>query len=308
MEVNLAMGKIWRGGMIGAGAWSAVQLDAWAEVPNAEIVALCDRHPDRRNSVLRRFGIPQGFDDFEVMLDEAELDFVDICTRPYSHAPLAKLSARRELPILCQKPFCTSLEEAREVVDYCEQAGVRLMVNENFRWQVVFRQIKELLDGGIVGKPFMSRLQDRVRMTLPQFSHRQSYLAEMPRLIAYEMGVHYLDTLRFLFGDPDTVFARLHHVSPHVKGEDVQVITLGYEGLTCQVVTSWASVPVHRTEGEKKGAAVEPPRIEIDGPQGPLVYGWDGALHFLLMVITDSGHSPVELGSQVPLLWPSSTL
>ena len=37
-----------REGMIGAGAWSELQLTAWAGVKNAEIVALCDRHPERR--------------------------------------------------------------------------------------------------------------------------------------------------------------------------------------------------------------------------------------------------------------------
>jgi predicted dehydrogenase len=87
--------KIWRGGMVGAGAWSEVQLTAWAGVPNAEIVALTDRHPDRRDPVVQRFEIPDTFDDFETMLDEAELDFVDICVRPYSHAPLTKLAAER---------------------------------------------------------------------------------------------------------------------------------------------------------------------------------------------------------------------
>ena len=48
---------IWRGGMIGAGAWSDVQLTAWNGVPNAEVVALTDRHPERRMPIVERFGI-----------------------------------------------------------------------------------------------------------------------------------------------------------------------------------------------------------------------------------------------------------
>lgn len=87
--------KIWRGGMIGAGAWSNVQLDAWAGVENAEIVALTDRHPERRTPVVEKYGIPLAFNDFEHMLEEADLDFVDICTRPYSHSALSKLAADR---------------------------------------------------------------------------------------------------------------------------------------------------------------------------------------------------------------------
>ena len=82
-----------QGGMIGAGAWSELQLTAWAGVKNAEIGALGDRHPERREPVVRRFNIPQAFDDFEAMLDRAQLDFVDICTRPFSHAPSTRLAA-----------------------------------------------------------------------------------------------------------------------------------------------------------------------------------------------------------------------
>ena len=105
-------GRIWRGGMIGAGVWSEIQLTAWAGVENAEIVALCDRHPERLEPRARRFGIARTFAEFGAML-----------------------AADRGLPVLCQKPFCTSMEEARDVVEYCRQAGVRLMINDNYRWR-----------------------------------------------------------------------------------------------------------------------------------------------------------------------------
>jgi predicted dehydrogenase len=65
-------------------------------------------------------------------LERAQLDFVDICTRPYSHAPFARLAAEQGLPVLCQKPFCESLEEVQALVEVCDKAGVRLMINENF--------------------------------------------------------------------------------------------------------------------------------------------------------------------------------
>ena len=180
---------IWRGGMIGAGAWSDVQLTAWNGVPNAEVVALTDRHPERRMPIVERFGINYAFDDFESMLDESDLDFVDICTRPYSHAALIKLAADRGISVLCQKPFCTSLGEAHTVVDYCRERGVRLMVNENFRWQAWYRKAKEILDSGVLGQVFTATLRRRYRLTLPQFNHKQAYLADMPQLAVYELAV-----------------------------------------------------------------------------------------------------------------------
>lgn len=280
--------RIWRGGMIGAGAWSEIQLNAWAGVENAKIVALCDRHPERRDPIVKRFDIPQAFDDFETMLDDADLDFVDVCTRPYSHAFLTKQAAKRGFPVLCQKPFCESMQEAREVIKFCDQSRVRLMINENFRWQLWYRKVKELLDAGELGNPFFAKIHRRLRVSLPEFYHRQAYMQEMPRWAVYEVGVHYLDVFRFLFGDPDTIYCRLHHVSPHVKGEDVQLITVGYRDLTCLVNQSFASVPLPGTDrpDDTQDAWNIAHGLQIDGTKGTLVLKPDRTLH----LFTDADH------------------
>ena len=286
-------GRILRGGMIGAGAWSDVQLTAWRDVGKAEIVALCDRHPERLEPMARKFGIGSTHGDLAAMLDAEDLDFVDVCVRPYSHASLAGMVADRGLPVLCQKPFCTSLEEATETVEHCRRTGVRLMVNENFRWQAWYRQARELLEAGALGEPFAARILRRSRMTLPTFGHSQTYFADMPRLIVYEMGVHYLDTLRFLFGEPDTIYARLHHASTHVVGEDVQLITLGYPDLTCMVNQSWASVMVPGVDLPEAGDTEAswpygnpPPRFEIEGTEATLTLLPDRTMH----LYRDSDH------------------
>ena len=269
----------WRGGMIGAGAWAANQLEAWQAVTGTQIVALCDRHPERLQPMADRFGISRIYRDFDDMLAHEELDFVDICTRPYSHASLVHKSAVRNLPILCQKPFCTSLKEAEAVVEECEQAGVRLMVNENYRWQAWYRKTKELLQEGVIGKPYQAKIQERCRATLPRFVSAQAYLANMPKLILYEMGVHYLDTFRYLFGEPEAVTTRLHHISPLMQGEDVQIILLSYPEMTALIDSSWASVPVPGWDIPLDGREALIARLEIDGPLGTIFLGPDGILH-----------------------------
>ena len=281
------MPKTYRGGMVGAGFWSERQLRGWAGVENTSITALCDRHPDRRQPVMDKFGIPHGFNNFTTMLNEMDLDFVDICVRPYSHALLIKEAVEHGVPVLCQKPFCTSLEEAREVVDLCKKSGVRLMINENFRWEPWYRKAKELLDSGALGEPFLARHQFRNRLTIPQFKYGQAYFAEMPRLLAYEMGPHYLDTFRFLFGEPDSIFARMHSVSPHMVGEDVLAIVLSYSNLTCLIHTSWASVRVPGVDiPEEKYEDLVPQLLEIDGTEGTLVVKSDASMH----LFGDRGH------------------
>lgn len=272
--------KIIRGGMVGAGAWAEVQLQAWQGVTGARIVALCDRRPERLAPLSERFGIPQVFTDFESMLNETVLDFVDICTRPSSHAGLTKMAAARGLPVLCQKPFCTGLAEAEEVVSFCDQAGTGLMINENFRWQAWYRQTKEILDSGLLGDVFAASLRWRERITLPDFTHAQAYFTEMPRLTLYELGVHYLDTFRYLFGEPHSIFARLHKVSPAVSGEDVALLTLNYPAMTAHIYQSWASIPAPGLDRPLQwDGPLPPPVMEIDGTQGTLVLLSDSTLH-----------------------------
>jgi predicted dehydrogenase len=270
--------RIWRGGMIGAGAWSNVQLDAWADVENAEIVALTDRHPERRTPVVDKYKIPLAFNDFEVMLDEVKIDFVDICTRPYSHATLTKLAADRGLPVLCQKPFCRSVHEAQEVAAYCKERKVPLMVNENFRWQVWFRTIKHILETGQVGQVFFAKIYRRSRLTLPSFNHNQTYFTEMPELLLYEVGTHLLDVSRFLFGEPESVYCRLHHISPEVIGEDFLVITLAYPDMTELIHDSWASVPIPGLDRPAEKKTYYPRIMEIEGTYGTLRLNPDGQI------------------------------
>ncbi len=74
--------KTWRGGMIGAGAWAANQLEAWKHVKGAEMIALYDRHPERLAPMAERFDVPRAYTDLSQMMADRDLDFLDICTRP----------------------------------------------------------------------------------------------------------------------------------------------------------------------------------------------------------------------------------
>lgn len=272
-----------RGGMIGAGAWSEMQLSGWAKTTGARIVALCDRHPNRRDPVRKRFGIEKAYEDVQQMLNSENLDFVDICVRPYSHAQLVRAVADHGLPILCQKPFCRNLEEARQTAEYCERRMARLMINENYRWQDRYRQAKRILEEGVLGDPFTAQIFSKNDFTRPPFTSRQRYLAEMEHLIIYEVGVHYLDSLRYLFGEPLQVYARTHRVSPLMKGEDVMVLVVGFGTLTALVQVSWATVRSETLEAT--------PQLSIEGSCGTLCVTSADELE----VKWDDGHERVPL-------------
>lgn len=268
-----------RGGMVGAGAWSQPQLDAWSRVSGAQITSICDRHPDRSAPLREKYSIPEVFQSCSEMLEKGAIDFLDVCTRPYSHEDLVGLAIERKVPVLCQKPFCESVEAAERLAKRAKDAGVSVVVNENFRWQSWYRKIKDVIDGGQLGTLFLARFLERDTITMPHFNHPQAYFKEMPEFLLYEMGVHYLDTFRFLFGEPKSIFAKTIQVSQEVKGEDAYVAVLDFGGLTATIQNSWASRQIVGYDIPARSESFRPPPVfEIEGTRGTLILRADRTL------------------------------
>src|SRR5687767_14296303 len=112
--------------MFGTGFWAAFQLNGWLETGEVECVALYNRTRERALKLAAQFGIPgtSVYDDPAELLAREQLDFVDICTAVESHYPLTVLAAQHGLPVVCQKPMATTLDECYALVEACKTAGV----------------------------------------------------------------------------------------------------------------------------------------------------------------------------------------
>jgi predicted dehydrogenase len=170
------------------------------------------------------------------------------------------MAASHKIPVICQKPFAKSLADAKAMVAACREAGIPLMVHENFRWQTPIQAVRRLLDSKAIGTPFWGRFSFRSGYDV--FSG-QPYLAEGERFIIEDLGIHTLDIARFILGDVKTLTARTKRVNPRIKGEDVATILLDHEsGATSVVDVSYAT---------KLGTENFPETlIELDGTDGTI--------------------------------------
>ena len=220
-----------KGVCIGAGYFSRFHCDAWRRIPEVELVACCDLDEERRRGIAAQFGIPRHYADYRAMLERERPDFVDVITPPASHLEICSDAARRGIPIICQKPLATSYDDARQIVGAAEQAGVRFMVHENFRFQPWHREIKRLLDAGAIGDRLHS-LAFRTRMGdgwgPNAYLPRQPYFREYPRLLVFENGVHFIDTYRYLAGEISRVTAWHRRLNPVIKGEDCALVVFEF--------------------------------------------------------------------------------
>lgn len=230
-------GEPLKGVMIGAGYFAQFQAEAWRRVEGARIVAVADALPERAKQFAERWGIARAYSDMAEMLERERPDFVDIVTRPDSHSEIVRLASRHGAHVICQKPMAPSWEECLEMVSACAEANVRLLIHENWRWQPWFREVKRLLDEGVIGKPFYASFVMRSSDGRGAEPYQiQPYFREMERLMVYEMAVHFLDTFRFLLGEIESVFCQIRRVNPAIKGEDFALIQLAFENGACGLI------------------------------------------------------------------------
>lgn len=255
---------------LGAGYFSQFHIGGWQRIVGANLVGVADSSLEKA----RASGAP-AFDDIDALL-ATNPDIVDIILPPAAHAEaIRKALARRPRAIICQKPFCTSLQEAREITQLAEDAGVPLVVHENFRFQPWYRKIKDALQAGRIGTTLQAsfRLRPGDGQGPDAYLARQPYFQQMERFLIHETGVHWIDTFRYLFGEPSHVYADLRRVNPVIAGEDAGYVTFDHPGGVRALFDANRSLD-HAADNTRRtmGEAL------IEGTEGSLTLYGDGSI------------------------------
>jgi len=255
--------------VFGCGFWAKFQIGAWSEIEGVELVALYNRTLSKASHLAGMFNVPRVYDDAVSLLQNEELDFVEIITDVDTHARFTELAVRHGVKnIICQKPMAPDFATAQHMVALCREAGVNLYIHENYRWQAPVRRFREIIDSGIIGKPFKARVT--FLSGYPVFEN-QPFLAELENFILTDMGSHILDVTRYLFGEAKSIWCQTRSINKGIKGEDLAVVTLEMKNrMPVYVEMSYASIVEHDTfstvhilvEGEK-GSVFLGPGFEI---------------------------------------------
>ena len=142
----------------------------------------------------------------EVFADDS-IDLVVIATPNDTHFDLAKRALNAAKHVVVDKPFTTTVDEAKELIKLAEKQNRILSVFHNRRWDADFLTIKKLLESNVLGEVmhFESHF-DRYR---PQVRDRWREQAGAGTGIWFDLGSHLLDQVLQLFGKPDSIFADL---------------------------------------------------------------------------------------------------
>src|SRR5690606_25417262 len=101
---------------VGAGYFSAFHYDAWSRNPDVVLAGIADTDLAKAQAMAERHGISAVFTSLDSMIEQVRIDLIDIITPPPFHFGLIDMASAAGVAAICQKPFCTSIEEAQAAV------------------------------------------------------------------------------------------------------------------------------------------------------------------------------------------------
>jgi myo-inositol 2-dehydrogenase/D-chiro-inositol 1-dehydrogenase len=183
-------------GLIGAGRIGKVHAETLAyRVPEARLVAITDLNQDAANQVAARLGIPTVAPSVDQLLADPNIRAVLICSSTDTHADLIGRAARAGKHIFCEKPIAHSLSQIDAALAAVQQAGVKLQIGFNRRFDANFARVRTGVAGGEIGSPRLLHIISRDPAPPPV-----SYV-KVSGGIFLDMTIHDFDMARFLIGD-----------------------------------------------------------------------------------------------------------
>ncbi len=251
------MSKVVKVGLIGSGFVADLHAYSFKHfVKDAEVVAVASPHGFEKFAQAN--DIPNAYSDYHAMLAMEDLDVVSLCVPNDLHCQMTVDAALAGKHVICEKPLCTTLEEADEMIDTCQKQGVLLLYAEELLFAPKYVRAKNLVDEGAVGAPFL------VKQSEEHSGPHMPWFWDVNRSgggVMLDMGCHSIEYTRWVLGKPPvksvTAYMDTFVHKGRTLGEDHSFCIIEYEGQRVAMIEdSWA-----------KGGGVDD-RAEIYGDKG----------------------------------------
>ncbi len=242
-------------GIIGAGGIASRRvLPALAGSRLCRVVAVMD--PVGAEAVAARFGIPRWYEREEELLADPEVEAVYIASPVEHHARQIEWAATAGKDMLCEKPLCRNVPEARRAVAACRRAGVALQEGYMMKFHGAHRKAKELIDAGRLGRIVYLRAQlscwyPRIEGAWRQDPHRGGGGALL------DMATHLYDLIEHLAGPARRIQALTGNLVQGYRSEDASTTLLELASGAHATVDCFFCIPdeASRTRLEIYGSA-----------------------------------------------------
>ncbi|ADY57278.1 oxidoreductase domain protein [Syntrophobotulus glycolicus DSM 8271] len=210
-----------RFGVIGCGRIAPKHTESILAIPDAELAAVCDIVPGRAEEFARKYQA-RPYLDYQEMLRSEDIDIVTVATPSDLHAEIGIAAARAGKHVMVEKPMAMTLESADRLIQACREAGVKLGVIHQNRFNQSVKTLRAALEDGRFG--MLTHAQATVR-----WNRNDEYYQQAPwrgtRLqdggVLMNQSIHNIDLLQWMMGPAEEVFGFTRTALRPIEMEDV---------------------------------------------------------------------------------------
>jgi predicted dehydrogenase len=239
-------------GIVGAGGIvNYAHLPAYKKA-GFKVVGIADKNHEQAERTAKEHGIPKVYATVGELLSDREVEIADVAVYPAQQVEIVAQATGAGKHLLCQKPFADEYAKAVRSVQLAEEAKVKIAVNQQMRWDAGIRCARLLIDEGWLGTPTYATIQVHCKTDWSLWP----WIYQGKRLEIMFHSIHYIDSLRYLFGEPVTVFTSGTRAPGETTQAETKTLTIweypsGLQVLIDVCHTTWQDDPyaIFRFEG-----------------------------------------------------------
>jgi len=215
--------------VIGVGFWGKNHARVYSELPEAELIGICDVNFKRAKEVAEKFGV-KAYANSKRLLARGDVEAVSICTWTTTHAKEAIKALNAGKHVLVEKPIASTIKKAKQIVEAAEKEKLILMTGFIERFNPGVEHVIEAIRKDSIG--------DLVSASARRVSQWPERVGDVG--VIKDSAIHDIDIMRYIFNeDPKTVFAKAGQLR-HKRFEDYAQIMLTFnEGRTAFIEANW---------------------------------------------------------------------
>ena len=188
--------------VIGTGRMGSVHArNIVRQIPEAELVAVCDIRLEVAQAVADELGIQRVVMDYHDLLEDKDIEAILIASSTNTHAFIMKDVAAAGKHMFCEKPLALDLNDIDDALVAVAQAGVKLQVGFNRRFDRSYQRVHEIVTSGEIGRPCILRITNRD----PDFPSMD--FLRVSGGIFLDLAIHDFDMIRFQLGEVEEIYA-----------------------------------------------------------------------------------------------------
>lgn len=152
-----------QGTLIGFGTIGMGHLDTYQRMKDMTITAVVDTEPERCKQVVAKYPQIRTYENFQTMLANEAIDFIDICSPPHTHLDYIHEGLTNQCHVLCEKPLLLSVLDYRGILSLINKVNRVLYPCHNYKFAPVLRMLRDTVQtenfGQIIGGHFRTLRQ-----------------------------------------------------------------------------------------------------------------------------------------------------